>query len=94
MKSIRESISAQAQAIDFVRAADDLKIAQHFSAGKRTNDRFSKPAKRATDELTFDPTNKSSAVRFTDSLFFLSSDPTDESVGYFLSSASRTTSAA
>ena len=33
-----------------------------------------------------------SAVRFTDCMFILASDPTDESVGYYQSSAARTQS--
>jgi len=45
--------------------------------------------KRTTDKPKI-PLDVGSAVRFTDSLITTSRDPTDESVGYFHSSASPT----
>ena len=46
-----------------------------------------KPVKRATESSWLAST---SAVRFTDCILIFASDPTDESVGYFQSSAKRT----
>jgi len=73
------------RALFLVREADDVKIAQHFSAGTSAsmNSRAREAGERifaSTGPLEF------SAVRFTDLGFILSSDPSDESVGYFLSS--------
>ena len=71
-----------------VREADDLKIAQHFSAGKRRVSR-TEPVKRATEKLRLcvDRPFLSSASR---TAVGRCSVPSDKSLGYFRASALRT----
>jgi hypothetical protein len=64
-----------------------LIIAQHFSAGNRIA-LENKSVKRTTEFIL--SRASASAVRFTDWGFVFGRDPTDESVGYYQSSAART----
>ena len=54
-----------------VREADDLKIAQHFSAGKRRVPR-TEPVKRATEKTEDGRIHSASVIRFADFTWYRS----------------------
>ena len=72
-----------------VREADDLKIAQHFSAGTRRVSR-TEPVKRATEKLGLCVARPFLSSASRTAVGHWCSFPSDKSLGYSRTSASRT----